>query len=117
MNKDFEQEFKSTVWKGLVGREVVFSVIAFLAAAATAVTVWYFTGIPINVCVYTGIPVMIPIAAIGILKYQGATLWELLKEFIYFTKTRELSYDAEEYQGNSRVFTMKSRKNARKGRR
>lgn len=108
MNKDFEKEFQYTLWKGLGGREVLSAVIAFLVSGAMVVALWHFTGLPINVCVYFGIPVMVPIAAVGIVRYQGATLWEMVKELNYLKKTRELPYEAMENTGGGRSFTMGS---------
>ncbi len=112
MNKDFEREFASTLWKGLNGRELLTGTAALLGAAGVVVPVWYLTGIPINICVYIGFPVMAVIGAVGIWTYQGATVFELLRELKYFRKTRELSYEAEECRG-SQAFTMKDRE--RKG--
>jgi hypothetical protein len=110
MNKDFEKDFKSTIWKGLGGMELLSATVALLTAGAVAIAVWYFTRIPPNVCIYMGIPIMLPIAAMGFVKYQGASLWELVKNFRYFFKTSELPFEAEEHKEDLHVFTMASRR-------
>ena len=114
MNKDFEQEFKGTLWKGLGAREVVTGIIALLISSVVVVFVWRTTGIPINVCVYLGIPIMMPVAFIGFFRYQGATMGELLKELKYWYMTRELSFEAEEYIDHPHIFTMDSQRQKEK---
>lgn len=110
MNIDFEQEFETPVLKGMTGREVLFGGLAFVFAALLVVIMWRVTGLPINICVYLGIPVMVPVAALGVLKYQGATMWELFQEIRYYLATRCLSYEAEERNGTDRIFSVNKSK-------
>ena len=74
MNKDFEMEFQSTVIKEFTGREVGTGIVAFLSAGGVSVLVLKLTELPINVCVYFGIPVMFLVAFCGMWKIQGMTL-------------------------------------------
>ncbi len=107
MNKNFEEEFRITGWKGLTHREMITGAIALLATAVVDVLLWYFTRIPINLCVYAGLPVMLLIGGIGIYQYQGMTVFQLLKELKYMGKTKELASETGEYQETENVFTMR----------
>lgn len=112
MNKDFEEQYK-TEYKGLTGGQILSGAIALLAAGAIAILVRRYTGLPINTCMYFGIPAMFPIIGMGMLKYQGQGMFRVLKEIRFFMKTRRLMYKAEELTGERRIFTMKSRANIR----
>ena len=51
---------------------------------------------------------MIPIVGIGVYKYQGTNAFKLIREVIYFLKTRRLYYEAEEFDEKKiRIFTMR----------
>lgn len=106
MNKDFEQEFRSTVWKGLGGRELLFGGLALTAAILSAVVIWLAAGIPASLCIYLSIPVMVPFLLLGFYRYQGAGAGELVRELRYLHATRKLPYEAEERTGKERIFTM-----------
>lgn len=106
INKDYESEFKKTVWKGLTMRELLTGVAAFLASAVTAVLVWRLTGLPVNVCTYIGMPWMLVIGGLGLLRYQGATMPELWREMRYTWKTGELSGETDAFR-KTRTFTMR----------
>lgn len=115
MNKDFEEAFQLTAWKGMTAQEVGTAAVAFGAAALVVFGVWKVTGIPVNISVYFGLPVMLPIAAAGIFKYQGSDLFHLVQEIRYMSKTKELAYEAGEYdQTNRRSFSMTKPKEGRK---
>lgn len=107
MNKDFEMEFQSTVIKEFTGREVGTGIVAFLSAGGVSVLALNLTELPINVCVYFGIPVMFLVAFCGMWKIQGMTLGVWIREILYVQKTKHLSVDAGEYKKGSRVFTMR----------
>lgn len=106
MNKDFEEKYKSTR-KGLTTGEIVSCGAALAAAGTVIIIVWRLTGLPINVCVYFGVPVMIPIAAVAFYKYQGSSMIKLLKDLRYYLETRNLPYEAGEYDNSAQcVFTV-----------
>ena len=116
MNKNFETQFKNEVWKGFTGSEVLCGVIALALAGSVVFGVWFFTDLPIHVCTYFGIPVMIPVVAVGNLKYQGHSMGNLLQELKYFYHTRELSAQREERSAKcERSFCMEQR-NRKEGR-
>lgn len=114
INKDFEEKYKNT-YKGFTGGEAVTAAIALVFAGAAAWAAWHFLKIPINVSIYLGIPVMIPVLLLGFYKYQGTGMAGLIKDLLYFLRTRELSYEAGEYQEPARVFTMKRSVNGKNG--
>lgn len=115
INKDFEEKYKNT-YKGLTGGEAATAAVALVIAGITAWMVWFHFGLPINVSVYLGIPVMVPVILLGIFKYQGMSLPELIKEFLYSVRTKELPYEAEEYnESYRRVFSMERRVNRKNG--
>lgn len=107
MNKDFEMEFQSTVIKEFTGREVGIGIVAFLSAGGVIVLALNLTELPINVCVYFGVPVMFLVAFLGMWKIQGMTIGVWIREILYVQKTKHLSVDAGEYKEGSRVFTMR----------
>lgn len=109
MNKNFEEAFRVTVWKGLTTREVVTGAIALAVSFGSAVLLWWFTEIPINLCVYAGMPLMLLIGGLGIYQYQGMTVFQMLKEIRYMAGTRELAAEAQEHKETARVFTMQNR--------
>lgn len=107
INKDFEENYKNT-WKSLTTEEVITAGIALLFAGGVVYLAWRFLGIPIEIGVYLGLPVMIPIVGIGVYKYQGTNAFKLIREVIYFLKTRRLYYEAEEFDEKKiRIFTMR----------
>ncbi|XCP84296.1 PrgI family protein [Roseburia hominis] len=106
LNMDFETQFKTEFWKGFSGSEMLCGGIALVLSGIMVFTVWRITGLPINVCVYFGIPVMIPVIFLGIIKYQGHSMLEMFREWCYFYRTRELGTEMEEYQERKNVFTM-----------
>lgn len=114
MNKDFEEQYK-TERRGLTYGQMLSGAIAFAAAVAIAVLIRRHTGLPINTCIYFGIPVMFPVIGMGMLKYQGKSMFRLFREIQFFLRTRRLVYKADELQGEGRTFTMKSRYVRRKG--
>lgn len=116
LNKDFETQFKSESWKGFSSGEVVCGGIALGLAAIVVLSIWHVTGLPINVCVYFGIPIMIPVVVLGLLKYQGHTLLDTAKELLYFMKTRELGTEMEELdKTHRRIFSMQHPVGKKKG--
>lgn len=119
LNKDFETQFKTDIWKGFSGSEVAWGAAALVLSGIVVFLVWHFTDMPINICVYFGVPVMIPVVGFGIAKYQGHSMVELLRECSYFLKTRELCTEEEERnRDRDRIFTMTrtlSRQKRKKG--
>lgn len=97
MNKDFEEAFRGTAWKGMTNRELATAAAAFAAAGLVIVILWKLTGIPINVSVYFGIPVMVPVAAAGIFEYQKTRMLDMAREVLYTFQSGSVAYEAGEY--------------------
>lgn len=108
INKDFNEAFPHTVWKGLSAKECISALVAFLSAGAVILIVWQLTGLPINVCVYFGFPVMIPIIFLGVYTYQNTGMVQLVQEMMFTWKTRKLKYEAGEIrESDLKTFTLK----------
>lgn len=107
LNKDFENQYKNEFLKGFTLRETLYGGLAFCVAAMVGILIWWNTGIAINICIYLGIPFMIPIVAMGMIKHQGHSWSEMWKEIYFFVQTKELSVQMEERKNvNVRIFTM-----------
>lgn len=107
LNKDFENQYKNEFLKGFTVRETVYGGLALGVAAGVGILIWKNTDIPINLCVYLGIPFMIPVVAMGMLKHQGHNWSEMWKEIRFFLQTRELPLEMEERKSkNRRIFSM-----------
>ena len=79
LNKDFEEQYKNELWKGFTARELGYGVVALLVAGGIAFSVWKATGLAINLSIYAGIPFMVPIIYLAMVKHQGHTWIESLK--------------------------------------
>ncbi len=110
LNKDFEEQYKNELWKGFTARELGYGAAALLVAAVIALTVWKTTGLAINLSIYTGIPFMVPIIYLAMVKHQGQTWIESIKNVWFYLKTKELPYEMEERDFSSyRIFSMDSK--------
>ena len=83
LNKDFEEQYKNELWKGFTARELGYGVVALLVAGGVAFSVWKATGLAINLSIYAGIPFMVPIIYLAMVKHQGHTWIESLKNMIF----------------------------------
>ena len=93
LNKDFEEQYKNELWKGFTARELGYGAAALLVAAVIALTVWKTTGLAINLSIYTGIPFMVPIIYLAMVKHQGQTWIESIKNVWFYLKTKEIPYE------------------------
>ena len=110
LNKDFEEQYKNELWKGFTARELGYGAVALLVAAVIALTVWKTTGLAINLCIYAGIPFMVPIIYLAMVKHQGQTWIEHFKNMWFYLQTKELPYEMEERNLSShKVFSMDSK--------
>lgn len=110
LNKDFEEQYKNELWKGFTAKELGYGAVALLVAAAIALTVWKTTGLAINLCIYAGIPFMVPIIYLAMVKHQGQTWIEHFKNMWFYLQTKKLPYEMEERNLSShKVFTMDSK--------
>lgn len=107
LNKDFEEQYKNELWKGFTARELAYGGVALLVAGTIALLVWKATGLAINICIYAGIPFMAPILYLAMVKHQGHTWTESLKDIWFYMQTKELPCEMEERNLSShRVFSM-----------
>lgn len=106
VNKDLEEEYKSEWIKGFSYREIIFVAISIVIIAGVAGFAWWKFNVPIDVCIYIGLPFGFPFLMLGFKKIQGLTIDAYLKEMLYEWRTRELMYDADELPEENRVFTM-----------
>lgn len=106
INKDLEEEYKSEWVKGFSYREIAFVVVAIVVIVGVAALAWWKFSIPIDICIYIGLPFGLPFLILGFKKIQGLTVDAYLKEMLYEWRTRELLYDADEIPEENRVFTM-----------
>ena len=90
LNKDFEEQYKNELWKGFTARELGYGVVALLVAGGIAFSVWKATGLAINLSIYAGIPFMVPIIYLAMVKHQGHTWIESLKNMWFYMQTKEL---------------------------
>lgn len=110
LNKDFEEQYKNELWKGFTARELIYGMGALLVAGVVAFTVWKGTGLAINICIYAGIPFMAPIIYLAMVKHQGHTWLEALKNVLFYLQTRELPCEMGEKDFSSnRIFSMDTR--------
>lgn len=114
LNEDFESKFKNEAWKGFTRRELLVAALALAAGFSAGITAWWLTGLPINVCVYFGIPPIVVIGLVGLYTYQGKGMIFLAKEVNYMWKTRKLACRMEERGEGSRIFSMKPSADRRK---
>ena len=111
INEDFEEKFQDEFIKGFTGRQVLIIVLAFGSAIAVAICAWHFAKVPVDITVYLGIPVMIPILGLGFFRYQKMSVFGLIKAMLYTHKTKVLTYEAEELKETDRhVFKMEHEK-------
>ena len=96
LNKDFEEQYKNELWKGFTARELGYGVVALLVAGGIAFSVWKATGLAINLSIYAGIPSMVPIIYLAMVKHQGHTWIESLKNMWFYMQTKELPCEMEE---------------------
>lgn len=106
VNKDLEEEYKSEWIKGFSYWEIIFVAISIVIIAGVAGFAWWKFNVPIDVCIYIGLPFGFPFLMLGFKKIQGLTIDAYLKEMLYEWRTRELMYDADELPEENRVFTM-----------
>ncbi len=109
MNKDFDEAFPSEFMLGFTLKQFVVAAIALVVGITGMILLHFQTGLGIVECSYIIIPVSGPICMLGFAGYQMQTPLQYIREILYVRKTRELLYEAEELQGEGRVFTMKSR--------
>lgn len=121
LNKDFEKAYPQTYWKGMSMEELVTIGLFLPVVLGVAGFLWYYQKIPLQIGVYLGIFAGLPVAFLGLFKYQGMSVWQLYKEWSYCQKTGKLcgEHGTDGIWKEQMPFSMKTaaaKKNERQGR-
>lgn len=117
INEDFNEAFPEEAFAGFTIRQCLVGGGAFALSAVTAFSLWKFAGIGIVEGTYLAVPLMFPVCALGLGKYQGQGIPQMIREWKYVRKTKRLLYEAGEMTGKGRTFFMKRGAEKKKGRR
>lgn len=98
INKDFEKEYKDDTWRGFSMKETVCIGCAVTILGVIAFCGYHYMGWPVNMSVYLGLPLAVPVLLYGFYRYQGMTLLELYREIRYERKIQHLTFEAGEYE-------------------
>ena len=99
INKDFEHDYKSSVWKGFTLVEMAHLCIGVAVAVGLCLVLWLVVKLPVVPSIYISIPVGFPILASGFWKsVNGLNLWQYRKAIRYRKATQVLHYNAGEYK-------------------
>ena len=99
VNKDFLKEYKNDFWKGFSATDIVHITEGFMCAGAVVAVLVLGFKIPLTIAIYCAVPVAAPGIFIGFYKYQGyLSVKELVKEYMYTSKTKRLAYESEEIE-------------------
>jgi len=119
IKKDIEETYKDEFLKGFTLKEVITFTVALSVAGLIVYILYTKLNLPIETGVYIGVPTMLPILGLGLIKIQGLSLAEYIREIIFSHRIRVLSYDADEIPKNNKMVSMsykikKSKKTKRK---
>lgn len=118
INEDFNEAFPDEAFAGFTLKQCLVGGGAFALAVAAALLLWRFAGIGIVECTYIAVPAMFPVCALGLGRYQGQGIPQIIKEWDYCRKTRRLLYEAgEKPEGKERTFHMEKGAEDKTGRR
>ena len=99
INKDFEHDYKSSVWKGFSLVEMVHLCIGVSVAVGLCLILWLVVKLPVVPSIYISIPIGFPILSSGFWKsVNGLNLWQYRKAIRYRKATRNLYSKAGEYK-------------------
>lgn len=107
INRDIEEAYKDQFMKGFTMRETGYIALAFASIILVAFVLCGVIGVPITISVYVSLPFGVPALLMGFKNFQGLTVVEYIKELLYEKKIQELYYDADEYKGKEKIFSMK----------
>ena len=108
INEDFNEAFPDEAFAGFTLKQCLVGGGAFALAVAAALLLWRFAGIGIVECTYIAVPAMFPVCALGLGRYQGQGIPQIIKEWDYCRKSKRLLYEAgEKPEGKERTFHMK----------
>lgn len=118
INEDFNEAFPDEAFAGFTLKQCLVGGGAFALAVAAALLLWRFAGIGIVECTYIAVPAMFPVCALGLGRYQGQGIPQIIKERDYCRRTKRLLYEAgEKPEGKERTFHMEKGAEDKTGRR
>lgn len=98
INKDFERNYKDTVWKGFSLKELKCVALAAAAAIIAVLFFWLGFGLPMEAAIYLGVPFAAPVIFSGFIKYEnGLGPKENRAAQRYRRATARLAYQSGEY--------------------
>lgn len=107
INKDFEREYKDDFLLGFSVKEVVGITVAACMILGAGILLWKLTKFPPDICVYLAVPCGIPSLAITFYRYQELSVLQIIREYFYYKKTQELTFDAGQWKyDDMKTFTM-----------
>ena len=109
INKDLLTEYKDTIWKGFTAKELFCLATGGAISVAVVVVLHKAFGMYPATAIYLAVPFAIPAILMGFFKFQGyLSVFDLVREYFFSRRCRELIYEAEEEPGTI-VFTLKKR--------
>lgn len=106
INNDPDVEYKNEVILGYTLKEAVCIVAAIAIVVSVTVGAYVLKGIEPDKGYYIGIPFAFPIIFFGFRKFDGLTLFQLIREMKYERKTKCLTYDADEVEEYTTPVTL-----------
>lgn len=98
INKNFEKEYKSNVWKGFNGRETATIAVAVVIAAVLIALFWGKLHWEPMLAGYASVFAVAPVILLGFWRSRtGLSLVEKIKASLYVEKTAKLKWESEEY--------------------
>lgn len=94
INKDIEK-YRKDVWKGMTGRELVFSALTIGTGAAITFPLIYFFHVPVKVAIYVAIPFCCFIAICGFGNFGDMTFMEFLKKYWQVAFSEPLLFESK----------------------
>lgn len=114
INKDIEK-YRKDVWKGMTGRELIFSALTIGVGAGITFPLAYFFHVPIKIAIYVAIPFCCFVAVCGFGNFGDMTFINFLKKYWKVAFSEPLLFESENVMDLASPFSgVKKKKNGRK---
>lgn len=110
INKDIEIEYKDIFAAGFTWKECFWIALSGAIIVGAAILQVLYLGVDLSLVAYTSVPCGIPTVFLGFYKSQGLSIFELLMEIYYESRTKRLPYEADELPELDNYFSMKYEK-------
>lgn len=110
INKDIEKEYKDIFAAGFTWKECVWIALSAAIIFGAGILQVLYLGVDLSIVAYTAVPCGIPTVFLGFYKSQGLSIFELLMEIYYESRTKTLPYEADELPEIESYFTMEHEK-------